>query len=210
MDFPFCVIADGQSEGRGTKGRPFYSPEGKGIYLSACIPRIPRNLGTVTPQAAAAVVEAIRNVTGLNTQIKWVNDILFRGKKIAGILAESMIHKSSAAVIIGIGINLYPSAMPDEIRNTAGTLWADPADAKKEALFKEILAQIEKRVKDDDVGYLPIYRNHSAVLGKKIEISEGCTWISAKALDIDTEGRLVVRVENTLRTLYTEEIRLIH
>ena len=82
------MIAEGQLAGKGTKGRSFASPRGKGIYLSALFrPQIAvKDISLITPFAAVAVARATQRVAGISPGIKWVNDILLSGKKLGGIL----------------------------------------------------------------------------------------------------------------------------
>lgn len=104
------VTADSQTSGRGRMGRKFESPGGKGIYLSIILrPEFSPQIALFTTTAAAvAVSEAIYEVTGKETGIKWVNDIYIDGKKICGILAEAELNPKTSQfdfVILGIGIN---------------------------------------------------------------------------------------------------------
>ena len=105
------VVANSQTKGRGTRGRKWSSPDKSGIYLS--VVHIPKdenlfNLTTLYTQAAGiACVEAIKEITGIKTKLKPVNDIYFNGKKLGGILVESLLQKEKIAhLITGVGINL--------------------------------------------------------------------------------------------------------
>ncbi|MEG2204888.1 MAG: biotin--[acetyl-CoA-carboxylase] ligase, partial [Oscillospiraceae bacterium] len=122
--------AERQSAGRGRFGRSFYSPEGRGIYLSVllCPPQgIPPTL--LTTAAAVAVCRAVRSLTGLKPRIKWVNDLVLDQKKICGILTEAVTDWESGAiesVVIGIGLNVYPPEdLPPELAQGVGSLYGE-------------------------------------------------------------------------------------
>ena len=118
-----AVIAVSQSAGRGRLGRGFLSPEG-GLYLSVL--RRPETdearLPTLTPLAAVAVCRAVEEVCGLRCGVKWPNDVLLGGKKICGILVESVLGAERPCVIVGIGINANSPAFPEELRQIAGSI----------------------------------------------------------------------------------------
>ena len=117
------VIAESQRAGRGRDGRAWQSPPGLGLYLSAVV-RPPLPLALVPPMTLAigvALCDAIRT-TGADAELKWPNDILVRGKKLAGVLVEAQSQGSRLeAVIVGIGVNIR-GALPDAVATTAITL----------------------------------------------------------------------------------------
>jgi BirA family biotin operon repressor/biotin-[acetyl-CoA-carboxylase] ligase len=122
--FGDAVIAESQTQRRGRYGHNFHSPRGRGIYLSILLPY--RDTERLTVRAAVAVMQAIEEVTGYVTEVKWVNDLLLHGRKIAGILAEAIVDDAGypGAVVLGVGINLTepPGGYPEEIRGRAGAL----------------------------------------------------------------------------------------
>ena len=120
-------IADRQLAGKGRKQRAFFS-EG-GLYMSVLLP-VKDNLDLLTCIAAVAVATAIREVTEEDAHIKWVNDVYVRGKKVCGILAESVVTEGARRVIVGIGVNLNTpeEAFPEEIRGIAGSVKADRSE----------------------------------------------------------------------------------
>ena len=118
------LLADGQSAGRGRLGRSFASPAGKGLYLSYLLrPDIPPPaLGRLTPWAAVAVRRAVGAVCGLGADIKWVNDLLCRGRKLCGILTEGAFRDGKLRyAVLGVGLNVsaLPEDLPAELRETA-------------------------------------------------------------------------------------------
>lgn len=122
------VLADSQTAGKGRLGRRFFSPEHSGLYMSLILrPKaFQQDAGLLTACGAVAVHQAILELSGVCTDIKWVNDIYFKNKKLCGILAESQFTSSGSFdfVILGIGINLVPpkEGYAEEIRGTATSL----------------------------------------------------------------------------------------
>ena len=105
------IIANRQSAGRGRLGRSFFSPEEKGIYMSILLrPDISLERAVlITSMAAVAVAEAIEQVSGIQTKIKWVNDIFLNKKKVCGILTEAGIDAETGTLeyaVLGIGVNV--------------------------------------------------------------------------------------------------------
>ncbi|MCR5208484.1 MAG: biotin--[acetyl-CoA-carboxylase] ligase [Eubacterium sp.] len=201
------VVADAQTEGRGRLGRSFYSPESTGIYMSLAI-KCKKPLGDylkVTAAAAVAVCRAIEELTNLEPFIKWVNDIYVGGKKVCGILCESVTDGRSSAVIIGIGINVNTVRFPEDLKN-AGSLKVELDRAKLAAK----IAALTLELTDKDGGeYLDYYRSRSFVTGKKITVIKNGSERSAEAVGIDGSFGLTVRYDGEKEeTLNSGEISI--
>ncbi len=115
------VVADEQTAGRGRLQRTWVSPKGAGLYFSILLrPTIPLNQWSLmTFMAALAVGDALLAASGLQTDIKWPNDILAGERKICGILAETIETNAGRALVIGIGINLTREAFPEDLAERA-------------------------------------------------------------------------------------------
>ena len=128
------VLAESQHAGRGRDGRVWASPEGLGLYLSMIV-RPPLSLAMVPPMTLAigvALCDAVRS-TGADAELKWPNDVLVRGKKLAGVLVEAQSQGTRLeAVIVGIGVNLG-GELPDSVASTGITL----EDAAGHAIDRE-------------------------------------------------------------------------
>ena len=111
---PFLVAANEQTHGRGRQGKSFYSPADTGIYMSLVLSFSDgESISKITVIASVAVCKAIEKLTGLKPEIKWVNDVYLNGKKICGILCESVIGGTDLTpVIIGVGLNLSTTDFP--------------------------------------------------------------------------------------------------
>jgi BirA family biotin operon repressor/biotin-[acetyl-CoA-carboxylase] ligase len=127
------IVAGAQTAGRGRRGRVWASPPGAGLYLSVVFrPAAPTDpaMSLLTVMAGVAAVEAIADATGVRATLKWPNDVVIETpgvppRKLAGILAEgAMIGTRLSAVVVGLGLNLRPSAHPPEIAARAVSLEA--------------------------------------------------------------------------------------
>ena len=217
------ILAEEQTHGRGRLGRSFFSPPQKGLYMSIIIkPDFGINKSLlVTTAASVAVARAIKIVSGIETHIKWVNDIYFEGRKICGILTEAISNFESGAIdslVVGVGINCSMSKndFPEDIRDTAGSL---SIGIKRNRLAAEVINQffgILSRMGDGHYPeYMDEYRRRSIVLRKDVYIYKNLAKgmegekLPAKAIDITNEGGLIVIYEGGAKeTLTSGEISL--
>ncbi|MBI2212040.1 MAG: biotin--[acetyl-CoA-carboxylase] ligase [Acidobacteria bacterium] len=103
------IIAGEQREGRGRGERTWHSPAGKGIYATALHALPATHVGILPLRIACMVASFLREAYAIDARIKWPNDILVDGRKIAGILIEARIQGAGAYAMIGVGINVFPS-----------------------------------------------------------------------------------------------------
>ena len=141
---PIAIIANSQTCGRGRLGKSFASPKDAGVYLSVVMesPIPTDDLPVVTMASAVSVRRAIKNITGEDPQIKWVNDLFLRGKKICGILVEGRAKTTIDNIIIGIGVNCFPSEYPSEIKEIAGPISEEPGSFSRSELAAEIINEV--------------------------------------------------------------------
>lgn len=215
-----AVMAEEQTAGRGRQGRKWHSPKGKGIWMSVVLrPSIPLQ---ATPQltilAGAAVCAAIRRMTGVETGIKWPNDLLVRGRKLCGILLESSVGPGGLQyTIAGIGIsaNLEAGDYPAELGEVATSLLIEsggPVD--RERLAMEVLAELQKRYGQFlEEGLPPIaalWEDMSVTLGRTIVYRTPEGPREGTAVGLAGDGGLLVREHGgNLIHLCTGEITLI-
>ncbi|MBM3120047.1 MAG: biotin--[acetyl-CoA-carboxylase] ligase [Chloroflexi bacterium] len=191
------VIANTQTAGRGRLGRTWLSPEGS-LSMSLILKPSLNNLPQLIMIASLAVVRAIREVSGLETQIKWPNDVLIKGKKVCGILIENEVRGDRVDfTIIGIGINVNfnPSAFP-EISEIATSLSQELGKEVSKAEFTTtLLFELEKLYLKTQFG-APIckeWRDHMETLGRWIQVKTGNTIEQGKAEDVTENGNLLLR-----------------
>ncbi|MCR5083417.1 MAG: biotin--[acetyl-CoA-carboxylase] ligase [Parasporobacterium sp.] len=220
----FVVIADSQSGGKGQKGRSFYSPAGKGLYLSLLVrPNKPlAEMLKITTIAAFATAKSVEKVSGQPTEIKWVNDILLRGKKIAGILTEAKAKDDGIAdyVIIGIGLNVLEpeEGYPADIKDIAGAVYTksqiENLNVGEQQLQNFEIDLINKLMSYyanfDKEKYVSQYKAKCTFLGKDIEVTDSKGTRKAKAVDIDENYGLIVEYEGGEKeSLISAEIKVL-
>ncbi|MDR1674058.1 MAG: biotin--[acetyl-CoA-carboxylase] ligase [Oscillospiraceae bacterium] len=123
------IVAKRQTAGRGRYGKSFYSPEG-GIYMSIILSTAELKLTDITDitrLAGIKTAQAIETVTGRKLTVKGINDLMLDGRKICGILTETVTSPDGKIdwVVIGIGINVMRQDFPDDIKDIAGDLHGD-------------------------------------------------------------------------------------
>lgn len=200
------VIADMQTMGRGRLGRKWHSPPGKNIYMSIIL-RYPIKirLSLLTITAAVAVSEAIEKEVSVPVRVKWPNDIMVSEdkvfKKVGGILCEARFSgKEPQFVVVGIGINVNSlrNDLSPEILNTATSLrLVSGRDFDRNELLGGLLTSFDRWyglfINGQDRTILTRWKEISLTIGKEVFILTGERIIKGKAIDIDIEGRLLIR-----------------
>lgn len=191
------VIANKQTNGKGTKGRSFISKEG-GVYLSILVRPILQGFDAtlITSATAVAVSDAIDEISGKNTDIKWVNDVYLDNKKVSGILCESVIINGEIPfIVVGIGVNLFKphDGFPDEIKDIATYIFEQENPTVKEKFIEILINKFFKYFEDlKNKSFLPKYRQKNLVLGREISVIYSFGERKARALLIDDNCRLLV------------------
>lgn len=198
------ITSEEQTKGRGRLGRQWYSPPGRGIYVSMILrPTFaPDQAPGLSIMTALALAEAIESHCPGEVKVKWPNDVLIGGRKTAGILTELSADRTRINyVIVGVGINANQTAsdFPEELRKIATSVrTAVKRKINRVALLQEFLVRLEKAFETYRGSRLRKARSklktYSSLLGNDVSIQAGQEVISGKAIDIDSEGRLVVDV----------------
>ncbi len=212
---PVVFIAERQTAGRGRLGRSFHSAEGVGIYISFLLyPDISADKITrVTPYLAVKLAEAIESVSALKPQIKWVNDLYAKGKKLAGILVETGMSSGAKPdyLVCGLGINVYKTALPDEISDIAISI--EEATGEKfsredltAVLTKNILLDFEKITSDET---FEAYKSRLITVGKDVTVIKpsGSYEAYVKALNPDYSLTLTLP-DGREEVLFTGEVSI--
>lgn len=196
------AVAEEQTAGRGRRGHAWVSPPGTGIWFSFLLkPEIsPDKASMLTLVAAMAVSGAIREVTGLDAQIKWPNDIVVNKKKVCGMLTELSAELSCINyVVIGIGINANMKEFPDEIKDIASSLYIESGKQVKRAYVIEAVGRYfekyyEAFIKAGDLSTITDeYNAMLANAGKQVRIIGNDKEEIYTAVGINPEGGLVVK-----------------
>jgi len=216
------IISDFQSAGKGRYGKSFYSPAGRGLYISFILDSSRIGFSTptlITAFAAVSVCEAIETVSNKSPQIKWVNDVFLDGKKVCGILTESVTTPDNTCsnsinaplVTLGIGINFNAPAeeFPEDLQHTAGSLFgAETPSTTRNHLAAELIYRIfYSEYHQNEKKMLSVYKEKMFMLGKTIIVEGTDGSYDAIAVDIDNIGRLVVKnADEELLTLSSGEV----
>lgn len=190
------VSASEQSAGRGRQGRTWSAPAGRAVLSSVVVRDPPRLL----PLAAGV---AVAEVAGPQAKLKWPNDVLIGGRKVAGILVEGRPREGWAVVGMGVNAAVRPDDLPPELRETAGTLGLGPEaveptlDRLLEALGGWIAASPEE--------VLEAVRARDALCGQWIRWAGGEGHVSG----VDGGGRLVVVTADGEVALESGEVHLV-
>ena len=198
------VIAECQTQGKGRLSREWLSPEG-GIYFSVILrPQIsPIYAPRINLMASIAVATTIRKLFGLKAELKWPNDVLIEGKKVCGILAE-MDAEVDAINFVNLGIGINVNSSVPQFEKTATSL---KDELGKEISRKEFLSSVLTEMDGQQAlltkaDLLEEWKSISATLNKQVRIVAPGETIEGQAVDIDTNGALIVRSKDgTLRTV---------
>ena len=197
------LVAEAQTAGRGRMGRAWVSRPGAALTFSVLLRPVvvpPARRGWIPLLAGVAIASAVAAAAGLDARLKWPNDVLVGGRKLAGILAE----QAAGAVVVGVGLNV--SARRDELPiETATSLALEGAPGTgRQQLLGAALGELERWYlawangaspgDPDASGLRAEYRHRSVTLGRPVRVEfPGGDAARGTALDVDTEGRLVLQ-----------------
>ncbi|MGH7794364.1 MAG: biotin--[acetyl-CoA-carboxylase] ligase [Candidatus Binatia bacterium] len=196
------VIAESQTQGRGRLGRRWESPPFSNLYLSIILrPSLPpKHAPQITLAAAVALVETVGSFLPGPPAIKWPNDILIEGKKLAGILTEAACDTERVEyVILGIGVNLNyrADAMPEALRQRA-TSMADMTgkNVSRETVLVRLIHDLDRCYGElEETGFealRPRWEAHFGLRGRRVRVELGDQAFTGRAQGIDREGALIV------------------
>ena len=209
-------VADMQVAGKGRRGRVWQSPAGSSIYMTILLyPQLsPLKAPQLTLVMAIAVAEGIKTVTGLDTKIKWPNDIIVNGRKICGILTEMSTEIDYINhVVIGVGINVNQDEFPEDIQRTASSLKIELGHrVKRSELIAAIMKSFEKNYEifmetKDLSGLQELYNSMLVNLDRDVKVLEPGNEYEAHALGINKTGELIVRTpKGEEKEIYAGEV----
>lgn len=210
------VVAERQTAGRGRRGRNWFSPEGGSIYMSLLLrPSLAlEKVSMLTLVMALAVCRAIKEVCGLETAIKWPNDILLKAKKVCGILTELEMKEGRIdSLVIGVGINIGQREFPGEISEMAASLQQEsskPVDREK--LIERVMVSFEECyesfLQSTDLSLLrQEYNDRLVNRGKRVRVMGAQEEWTGEALGINAAGELLVRrKEGNIERVFAGEV----
>jgi BirA family biotin operon repressor/biotin-[acetyl-CoA-carboxylase] ligase len=213
-------FADEQISGRGRGAHNWSSPPGSGLYVSVLLrPAVaPADALWFSLAAGLAVREAVRQVTSLECDLRWPNDLLFGSRKFCGILTELNAEATRVRhLVIGIGINVHQPQFPDELRDLATSLHIETGrDWPRPDLLAALLQELDR-----EVAALTAPGNLPAATANILDhLESASSWIRGKQVyvdemegyagvteGLDARGFLRVRAADGLRTVFSGGVR---
>ena len=190
------VTAGVQTAGRGRQGRMWTAPPGRALLLSLVL----RDPDPLLPLRAGL---AVADLAGPAAEVKWPNDVLVDGRKVAGVLVEARPQAGWAVAGIGVNAALEPGDLPPELRDRAGTLGRSPAEL--DAVLVELLDFLERRLAEPAAATLTALRGRDALLDRPVRWAGG----HGIGAGIDGGGGLRVRrADGTVTVLDAGEVHL--
>jgi BirA family transcriptional regulator, biotin operon repressor / biotin---[acetyl-CoA-carboxylase] ligase len=200
------VIADQQSAGKGRLGRRWTSPAGVNLYASVLLrPALPpRCAPQLTFVSAVAVARAVREVSALPAMVKWPNDVLIAGRKVAGLLNEMSAETERIHyVILGIGVNLNmaPEQFPADLRYPATSLAMETgAPISRLAFTRSLLRELDQLYRlylDQGVApVLQLWQSLFSLQGRQVSVDLGGQQLCGRVEGLDGDGALLLRLDD--------------
>ena len=187
------VTAGFQTAGRGRQGRTWTAPPGRALLLSLIV----RELDPLLPLRAGL---AVADLAGPAALVKWPNDVLLDGRKVAGVLVEARPQEGWGVVGIGVNAAIDPAELPPELN--AGTLGRRPAEL--EATLDELLGHLDDLLARPAADVLAALRTRDALLDRPLSWSGG----EGVGAGIDERGNLLVRASDGVEVLDAGEVHL--
>ena len=187
LPLPTLITAYKQTKGRGRHGKSFYSEKG-GIYFSVLF-KANENFDLITPACAVSVYKSIKELCGIETDIKWVNDLYFQEKKICGILVERFIKNDIVYTCAGIGINLNTETFPSDL-TMAGSIKTNIDGKAIAEKATEYLLKYNENYNRNEL--LKEYDNRLFIKGKEISYSINNEEFTGNVIGINNDCNLIV------------------
>lgn len=213
------VISEQQNGGRGRLSRGWFSPRSQGIWLSIILrPNfLPQEAPKCTLLSAVALVKAIERVAKIKVGIKWPNDILYSGKKLAGILTEMNAEMDAINYIVigmGVNVNIQDADIPDELRDIMTSLCLLKGDKIDRvlllcAILEELEALYQIALKEGFGTILREWKKYSVTLGQEVRVMGFNNIFTGTAIDIDEAGALLVKLDDgSVKTVLAGDVSI--
>lgn len=196
-----AVFAEEQTAGRGRTGARWQSRRGDSLLLSVVLPDYRVSGELLSLASAVAVAEAIGNVGGSQTRIKWPNDIMLNGRKVAGILLESRQAGNGRSCIVGIGINCHQQLadFPSELQATAVSLdMASGVRCERMTLARRVLTSLDHWMETAERSRHQVIRawsDLSTQLGRRVTLSYAGRTFAGNCIGVDPEKGLILQLD---------------
>jgi BirA family biotin operon repressor/biotin-[acetyl-CoA-carboxylase] ligase len=191
----YVVVAGEQTAGQGRHGHSWHSEAGSGLYCSLVLEPRP----VLTLALGLATADAIAHAAGAECDLRWPNDVMLGGKKVAGILAQL----SGAITVAGIGINLHHTAFPAELEALATSLKTHTGKEPDAAgILIALLHEVDRYTSESPENILRLFtRASSYACGRRVQVDQPGGMIEGTTAGLDCSGFLVVRKDDGTDTL---------
>lgn len=213
-----CVVAREQTAGRGRNNRAWVSPMDAGLYFSIVLrPSVEQRLWPLlTLMSAVAVHDALAEACKLCADIKWPNDLYAGGRKLCGILAETVEAETGRAVVVGIGINLNDRAFPAELKNVATSIEAETMrKVDREHLLAALIhALLNKYEAFQQPGGISVMlcewaERSSYAEGKRVRVELDSETIEGTTRGLEPDGALRVETGKEIRIIHAGDVTIL-
>jgi BirA family biotin operon repressor/biotin-[acetyl-CoA-carboxylase] ligase len=196
-----AFLAEAQTAGRGRGGHTWHSPPAQNLYLSLVVrPRVPAaSLAPITLAVGVAVADVLAARVGERAivAVKWPNDVLAGGRKLAGVLVEGQLRGGEvSSLVVGLGVNVHTTDFPPELAERATSLailGVADRERGRSALAAELIVAIDAAVRRFEeqrlAGFASAFARRDALFGQTVDVAG----VRGVAVGIDAEGRLLVR-----------------
>ncbi len=213
----FVVVTDEQMAGKGRLGRTWQAPFGSSLLLSMLFrpPLQPQQGGRLTMCIGLGAAAAVEEVTGLSVQLKWPNDLLLHGKKLAGVLTETQLNDDRIAyAVVGLGLNVNLLLPPDhDLAATATSLrLALGRPISRLALLQALLRHIENYYERLQAGHSPyaLWSQRMAYQGQTVQVTLPHTVLVGALTGVNPDGALLVQDEQGMtQTIWAGDVMLL-
>lgn len=211
---PFLILARQQTAGKGRRGRVWESPAGAGLYYSLALElKVEhRNYAALSLVTALSVHAALTELGVLGLNLKWPNDVLHCGRKLSGILLESLFRGGSQFLVVGIGVNLnLPEAVTTSLERPVtdlaalGLQTADP-DEVAITITRHLVNHVDEFMKTGFASFQAEWNSLDAFMGQAIEVQFGDQSTGGEMLGVNEFGELCVLTEKGREVLHSGEI----
>ena len=195
----FCCQAEEQTAGRGRQGRSWVAPAGSALLASVLVRVAPPALAAIPFAAGLAVLDALETTCGLAAELKWPNDVLVGGRKLAGLLVElepAAARDGLEAVIVGLGLNLTVERFPEGangISLDAAVPTVPASGTLLDAWLQALLRWVRVLETDGAPTVLAAWRVRAAGLGAAVTVTTPGGRVEGVAEDVGEDGALLIR-----------------
>jgi BirA family biotin operon repressor/biotin-[acetyl-CoA-carboxylase] ligase len=210
----FCCLAEEQTAGRGRQGRQWIAPAGSALLASVLLRRSPAVAPGIPFAAGLAVIDALEETCELSVRLKWPNDVLADGHKLAGILSEvapGSMERGQVAVALGLGLNLRVERFPAGVDAVSLHTLVEHAPAS-EVLLLAWGNALRARIAELEVGGVPAvvtaWRQHAVGLGSQVRVESASGTIEGVAVDVADDGALLVASAGEVHRVLAGDVHL--